>query len=81
MKDKEIEVLDYIKKYMIENGVTPTIREICDGVGLKSPSSVHLYFERLVNKGEIILHKTNSKRYRATRYCVRGIKYVQTGRD
>ncbi|MBR2852042.1 MAG: transcriptional repressor LexA, partial [Anaerotignum sp.] len=41
------------------NGYPPTIREICDGVGLKSPSTVHGHIERLKKAGK--LDKADSK--------------------
>lgn len=65
---KEERILEYIKEFMVKNGYTPTVREICEGVGLSSSSSVQRYMERLVSKGEIEQHGRN--------YSVRGMKYV-----
>ena len=70
-RKKEEEVLRYIKEFMVENGYTPTIRQIGYGIGLRSTSSVHVYFDRLVLQGEIILHGKS--------YSVRGMKYVDEG--
>ena len=70
-KKREDDMLNYIKSFMLENGYTPTIRQIGYGVHLRSTSSVHVYFERLVNRGDIILHGKN--------YSVRGMKYVVEG--
>lgn len=66
-KDKEI--LDYIKNYMIKNGITPTIREIGEAVHLYSSSTVYKHFQRLVDKGYIIQIQNTY------RYIVRGMKY------
>ena len=44
-------VLTFIKKYIASHGISPTIREICGGVGLSSPSTVHVHVENLKNKG------------------------------
>ncbi|MDP4132534.1 MAG: transcriptional repressor LexA [Bacillota bacterium] len=52
-------ILDFIQKYTNENGYPPTIREICDGVGLKSPSTVHGHLERMKRDG--LLKKDDSK--------------------
>ncbi|GFI61342.1 LexA repressor [Clostridiales bacterium] len=41
-------VLDFLKKEVREKGYPPSIREICDAVGLKSTSTVHGYLHRLV---------------------------------
>ena len=70
--NREKQVLKFIENFMIKNGYTPTIREIGEGVGLKSTSSVHTYFNRLVQQGLI---KQMDKR--ASRYSVKGIKYVR----
>ena len=53
LNQKEMEILFFIKKIIETHGFSPTVREICKGVGLKSPSSVHGYLERLEAKGYI----------------------------
>ena len=50
LNQKEMEILFFIKKIIETQGFSPTVREICKGVGLKSPSSVHGYLERLEAK-------------------------------
>ena len=49
----EENILNYIRKQVEEVGYPPTVREICQAVGLKSTSSVHLYLSRLAEKGLI----------------------------
>lgn len=58
-KDTSMRILDFITDYTHENGYAPTIREICEGVGLKSPSTVHGHIERLRRAGK--LDKADSK--------------------
>lgn len=53
LNQKEEKILFYIKRKIEELGYPPSVREIGKGVGLKSPSSVHAYLERLENKGYI----------------------------
>lgn len=53
LNDNEDKILDFIKKQIKENGYPPSVREICKAVGLKSTSSVHLYLNRLAEKGRI----------------------------
>lgn len=53
LNQKEMEILFFIKKVIETQGYSPTVREICKGVGLKSPSSVHGYLERLEAKDYI----------------------------
>lgn len=59
LNNKEVEILYFIKSTIESKGYPPTVREICDGVDLKSPSSVHGYLERLESKDYII--RTASK--------------------
>ncbi|MBR6740314.1 MAG: transcriptional repressor LexA [Clostridia bacterium] len=47
------EIYDFIVQTLNTNSVPPSIREICAAVGLKSPSSVHLYLSELKNEGYI----------------------------
>ena len=59
LNQNEVNILNFIKKQVNENGYPPSLREICKAVGLKSTSSVHMYLNRLAEKGE--LEKTNLK--------------------
>ncbi len=47
------EVLAFIKDYIQAEKVAPSVREICDGVGIRSTSTVHRYLHRLENEGRI----------------------------
>ena len=42
---KQLEILNYLKNEIINRGFPPSVREICDAVGLKSTSSVHSHLE------------------------------------
>lgn len=59
LNQNEVNILSFIRKQVEENGYPPSVREICKAVGLKSTSSVHMYLNRLAEKGEIC--KTNMK--------------------
>ena len=48
---KQEVVLTFIKKYIASHDISPTIREICEGIGLSSSSTVHVHVENLKNKG------------------------------
>ncbi len=48
---KQLQVLDYIKKQIEFKGYPPSIRDICNGVGLKSTSTVHSHLNTLEKKG------------------------------
>ena len=53
LSKKQREILDYLKKEIIEKGFPPSVREICTAVNLKSTSSVHAHLEALEKKGYI----------------------------
>ena len=46
-------VLDFIKDEILFKGYPPTVREICEAVGLNSPSTVHSHLKTLEKKGYI----------------------------
>lgn len=50
---KQAEILEFIKKCILEKGYPPAVREICTAVNLKSTSSVHSHLETLEKNGFI----------------------------
>ena len=58
---KNQEVLEAIEKFIKDNGISPTIRELCDMVGLSSTSTVHGHIKRLKNNN-LIEYNPNSPR-------------------
>ena len=50
---KQEEILEYIKSQIISKGYPPSVRDICEAVGLKSTSSVHAHLETLEKNGYI----------------------------
>ncbi len=59
LEPKEQLVYDYIKENIKKNGYSPSIRDICSALGIKSTSTVHLCLDRLEKKGYI--QKENGK--------------------
>lgn len=57
--DTQQRILDYIEKYIEENGYAPSVREIGQAVDLKSTSTVHGHLNRLEKKG--LLHREAMK--------------------
>lgn len=51
--EKQMKVLEYVKDQIKKNGYAPSVREICQALGLKSTSTVHGYLARLQKKGLI----------------------------
>lgn len=50
---KQQEILEYMKKEILNKGYPPSVREICEAVKLKSTSSVHAHLETLEKNGYI----------------------------
>ncbi|MDO5713166.1 MAG: transcriptional repressor LexA [Tissierellia bacterium] len=53
LSQREIDVLFFIKKTIEQKGYPPTVREICEGVGIKSTSTVHGSLNKLTDKNYI----------------------------
>ncbi len=53
LSDKQRRILDFIRNEQLNKGYPPSVREICEAVGLKSTSTVHGHLERLEKKGFI----------------------------
>ncbi len=53
ISDKQEEILNFIKSEILKKGYPPAVREICEGVHLKSTSSVHAHLETLEKNGYI----------------------------
>jgi len=48
---RERDLLEFVSQYMQKNGYAPTLAEICDGLGLRSPATAHEHIEHLIEKG------------------------------
>ena len=53
ISDKQQQILDYIKEEILKKGYPPTVREICEKVGLSSTSYVHSHLNTLEENGYI----------------------------
>ena len=50
---KQTEILEFIKERTLQKGYPPSVREICEGVSLRSTSSVHSHLATLEKNGYI----------------------------
>lgn len=69
MNQREKALYEFIKRFMVENGYVPNVREMIIGIGAKSTNTAHVLFKSLIKKGLI---EQYGKRYR-----VKGVKYVE----
>ena len=51
LNDKEKRIYNYIVKCINTDGYSPSVRDICAALEIKSTSTVHMYIERLKDKG------------------------------
>ncbi|MCL5411456.1 MAG: transcriptional repressor LexA [Patescibacteria group bacterium] len=57
---RQRDLLDFVSQYMQKYGYAPTLPEICDGIGVRSPATVHEHITNLVVKG--VLKKVDGVR-------------------
>ena len=67
---KQRQILEYMKAEVREKGYPPSVREICDAVGLKSTSTVHGHLSRLEKKEFIALREDPDDRRRKLVYIL-----------
>lgn len=53
ISERQKAILEFIKEKIQEKGYPPSVREICEGVGLRSTASVHAHLETLEKNGYI----------------------------
>jgi repressor LexA len=51
LSGKRLEILDYVDRTQRERGYPPSVREICEAVGLTSTSTVHAHLATLQKQG------------------------------
>ena len=56
---KERAIYEYVKDTIEKNGYSPSVRDIRSALGIKSTSTVHVYIQRLEEKG--LISKENGK--------------------
>ena len=61
LTEKDYEILDFIKEELIENGFPPSVREICDKVGLKSTATIHARLRKLEEHGMILRDSSKNR--------------------
>lgn len=64
MTKRQYEILLTINDYIQSEGMSPTVREICDMTGLKSTSTVHGYIKRLEKQGYIKIKQGSARSIR-----------------
>lgn len=63
VQDAKEKIYQFIVAGIERNGYPPTVREICDGVGLASPASVHRYLRMLTEEGMLSTDPNKKRAY------------------
>lgn len=66
MTSREKDIVEFIRQKITDSGYPPTVREICDSVGLRSTSTVHSYLGRLERLGVIKRDPASSRAIEVT---------------
>ncbi len=53
LTDKQKRIYEFIVNYIRENSYPPSVRDICTGLGLKSPATVHTHIQNLAELGAL----------------------------
>lgn len=59
LTERQNEILNFIKEFIVSNGYPPTVREIGKALGLSSPATIHSHLNNLEMKG--FIRKDGSK--------------------
>ncbi len=54
LNEKGQKIYQFIRDRISEDGVSPTVREICEELGIRSTSTVHHYLNELAEEGYIL---------------------------
>ena len=63
LADAKERIFQFILSGQQRNGYPPTVREICEGVGLSSPASVHRYLKILADEGVLVIDHDKKRGY------------------
>ena len=73
---RQRDLLQFVSQFMQNHGYAPTLAEICDGLGLRSPATVHEHIQNLMEKG--VLKRTEGVRRGIEIIDQRAIGWVST---
>lgn len=69
---RQRDTYEFIKAFMLKNNVTPSIREIAEGLGIDSFSPIHYHMKSLIKAGLVIPYGDKS-----IRYSIKGVRMVE----
>ena len=70
--EKDYQIMDFIHEQISLRGFPPTVREICDAVGLTSTATVHARLKKLEGLGYIAKETSKNRSMRLVNYKPEG---------
>lgn len=70
--EKDYQIMDFIHEQISKRGIPPTVREICDAVGLTSTATVHARLKKLEGLGYIAKETSKNRSMRLVNYKPEG---------
>ena len=61
LTDRQRQILEYVAEKVAERGYPPSVREVCDALGLASSSTVHSHLQALQRKGYLKIDPTKPR--------------------
>lgn len=61
LSGKDYEILNFIENQLNEKGFPPSVREICEAVGLSSTATIHARLKKLEKHGKIIRDSSKNR--------------------
>ena len=82
LSEKDIQILDFIYSQITQFGYPPSVREICEAVGLHSTATVHARLKKLEQAGVIEKKSSKNRSLRLVNYTPDNVeqKYRYTRR-
>ncbi len=77
--DRSQAVLEFIEKYMTENGYAPSVREICDGCDIPSTATCFKIMNSLAEQGLIVKSKVGENKRRSVSIKQNAVKVPLIG--
>lgn len=77
--DRSQDVLEFIEKYMTENGYAPSVREICEGCNIPSTATCFKIMNGLAEQGLIVKSKVGENKRRSVSIKQNAVKVPLIG--
>ena len=76
IREKDYEILDFIYYQLEKKGFPPSVREICNAVGLNSTATIHARLRKLQEAGYIEKDASKNRSMRLVNYAPKGEKVI-----